>query len=380
MKLTRKERFIYKFIFNEKRVYRHWYSRFLITNVNIDRIRRVISRINHFYDWCKEWQKEGDALSKIAGDALAKGNNYSAYELYQEAAACCHIGQHPYFLDLDQKQEVQEKVRIFYQKSIELLDEAKRPIRIEIPYLQTVIPGYLHRTDQPNQPLIIQVNGMDNLKEIENHYLGIRFVENGFNTFVFDGPGQGEMWNKLKLIKDYEKVVSVIIDWFEKNNQFKINLEKIAIYGMSFGGYLSPRVAAFEKRISCAVGNGGFGYLQIGKKKENPLTINLKRVNPIYIRGLLYMTGYKSINEFTKIWDKLDIKEVPPLDRPFLFIQGGKDRVIPNATLQAKYLMEWAIGEKKLLYYPNGEHCCANYLDEVIPFSIDWLSKYLYEV
>ena len=377
MRLTRKEKFIYRFIFNDKRVYRHWYSRFLISNLSIDRIRRVISRINHFNDWCMEWANEGDLLNKLAEQALTNRNIYSARELYYEAAACCHIGQHPYFLDLNQKQEVQEKVRIFYQKSIELLDKAKRPIRIEIPYLRTIIPGYLHLTARVNQPLIIQVNGMDNLKEIENHYLGAKFVKNGFNTFVFDGPGQGEMWKNLKLIKDYEKIVSTIINWFEKNNEFNINLQKIAIYGMSFGGYLSPRVAAFEKRISCAVANGGFGLLQIGKNRENPLIINPKRVNPIYIRALLYMTGCKNINEFTKKWGKLDIKEVPPLDRPFLFIQGGRDRVIPNAKLQAKYLIDWAIGEKQLLYYPDGEHCCVNYIDEIIPYSIDWLSKHL---
>ena len=42
---------------------------------------------------------------------------------------------------------------------------------------------------------------------------------------------------------------------------------------------------------------------------------------------------------------------------------------------QVECIMDWAIGEKELKYYPDGEHCCANYFDEVIPYSIDWLRK-----
>ncbi len=39
--------------------------------------------------------------------------------------------------------------------------------------------------------------------------------------------------------------------------------------------------------------------------------------------------------------------------------------------------MEWAVGEKELKYYPEGEHVCANYLDETDAYTIDWLKKHL---
>jgi len=39
--------------------------------------------------------------------------------------------------------------------------------------------------------------------------------------------------------------------------------------------------------------------------------------------------------------------------------------------------MDWAIGEKELKSYPKGKHCCGNFLDEVVPYSIDWLRKHL---
>jgi dienelactone hydrolase len=363
-KLSFKEKIFYRFVMNERRVYRHWYSRFLICGVDLDRIQRVISRIKNFYAWCDEWSKEGDALEEKAANALSNGNSYTARQLFHEAAGCFHIGQHIYFIDIKLKNKTQERARENYRKAIELYDEGKRPIRVEIPFRGTKILGYLRLTDQQNRPLIIQINGLDNIKEVENHYQGNRFLEAGFNSFTFDGPGQREMWKSMKMISDYENVVIAIIDWFQENNRYFIDLQRIGTYGMSFGGYLSPRVAAFEKRIACAVGNGGFGYLRN--------STSAKKVNPIWIKDILHVTGYEDIKKI-----EFDIKEAPPLDRPFLFIQGGKDKLIPEPKKQADYIMDWAIGEKELKYYIEGEHCCANFLDEVIPYAIDWIGKHL---
>jgi hypothetical protein len=39
--------------------------------------------------------------------------------------------------------------------------------------------------------------------------------------------------------------------------------------------------------------------------------------------------------------------------------------LIPQGKKHGDYFMEWASGEKELRFYPDGEHVCANYLDEV---------------
>ena len=51
--------------------------------------------------------------------------------------------------------------------------------------------------------------------------------------------------------------------------------------------------------------------------------------------------------------------------------------MVPSPKDQVDYFMDWAVGEKELKWYPLGEHCCANYFDEVIPYSIDWFRKKL---
>jgi dipeptidyl aminopeptidase/acylaminoacyl peptidase len=136
------------------------------------------------------------------------------------------------------------------------------------------------------------------------------------------------------------------------------------VEGGSLGGYLALRAAAYDHRISCAVGNSGGGSFP----RE-------MIANPIFAREMLYMTGLKNLEEVITMLEPLDLKKVPPLDRPLLIIHGGKDNIIP--VEQAHYIMDWAIGEKELKYYPDGEHCCINYKDEMHPYVNDWFRKHL---
>ena len=367
-KLSIKERIVFGFIFNEKRVYQHWYTRFLACGVDLDRIRRVVARIENWYGWCSEWSKEGELLENLAQEALSKGNTYSARCLFHEAAGCFHVGQHFFYIDPNQKNNAQERVRENYKKALGLYEENQKPLRIEIPFREKVLPGYLWIAHQHKRPLIIFINGMDNLKEVENHHWGNLLCSVGFNVYTFDGPGQGEMWKDMKFISDYETVVSAIIDWFNERNNHDIDLERIGTLGFSLGGYLAPRAAAFDTRICCSVGNGGPAHLRDFS--------NEKKVNPILLKGLSYLTGMKTYKESLQKLD-IDIKKAPPMDRPLLIFHSGKDKLIPNGKEHADYFMEWAVGEKELKYYPEGEHVCANYLDEVLPYTIDWFTKHL---
>ncbi|MFW9997427.1 MAG: alpha/beta hydrolase family protein [Candidatus Odinarchaeota archaeon] len=367
-KLSIKEKIFYNLICNEKRVYKHWYRRYLNAGVDLDRIRRVVSRVKSWYDWCSEWSKEGELLENLAEQALAKGNTYSARTFFHGATGCYHIGQHFFYIDPDQKARAEEKLRKNYERAINLYGNTERPIKTEIPFKGTVIPGYLRLASNPEAPLIIFINGMDNLKEVELHHYGSLFNAAGFNTFAFDGPGQGEMWKQMKFIPDYEKAVSTIIDWFENNNKHSIDLDRIGTIGWSLGGYLSPRAAAFDKRITCAIGSGGPAH--------NRGFSNKRKVNPILLKGIPHLVGAENYEKALELF-AIDIKAAPPMDRPLLIFHSGNDRLIPNGKEHADYFMEWAAGEKELKYYPDGTHVCANYLDETDAYMIDWLKNHL---
>jgi dienelactone hydrolase len=367
--LTIKEKIAFKFIFNEKRVYRRWFGRLLSFGIDYGRMQRVIRRVHSWLGWCSEWSHEGDALCVLAEEALAADNRQKACAMFHEAVGCYHTGQHVFFIDRDQKEPAQAKARECYGRYIELLPEAERPIRIEIPFKNAKIPGYLRKAKSPNSPLIIFVNGMDNIKEAEGNAQGLLFWKNGFNHFTFDGPGQGELWQDQKFDgRTYNEAVSAIIDWFCQNRIFNIDLDKIGLVGFSLGGYLAPMAAAKDVRVKCVVGNSGLMY--IGGLE------GLKALNPLWQRGVTYMTGCKDLREARPQFD-WDIEEQPALKVPFLFYHAGHDEVMPSPDLHAHKAMQWALGEKTMRYYEHAEHCTQDYLDEVYPEILDWLHRKL---
>ncbi len=367
-KLTVKEKIFYGLICNEERVYKHWYTRFLVAGVDLDRIRRVVRRIKNWYHWCSEWSKEGEIVANNAQIALDEGNLFLARRLFQEATGCYHIAQHFFYIDPEQKNKALEKVWQNFSKHMELIPTDERPLRIGVPFRGKKIPAYMQIQKQANKPLIILINGMDNLKEIEEYQVSKLLFEAGFNTLFFDGPGQGEMWQDMEFIPDYEKSVNTIIDWLEINYKEKINLKKIGTLGFSLGGYLSPLAAGYDKRISCAIGVGGPATSAL-LPSENMLV-------PIIKRGFMYITKTNTYKE-AKIKFNCDIKKVPPMDRPLLIVHSGADVLIPDGQKHLNYFIDWAIGEKEAKFYPDGEHICANYLDELFPYVVDWFMKKL---
>lgn len=367
-RLTLKERVFYGVICSERRVYEHWYTRFLLAGVDLERIRRVVRRTRSWYCWCEEWSKEGNALSAMAEEAIRSENEVTARRLLHEAAGCYHVGQHFFYIDPDQKAKALEKIWELYPRAISLYREEVRPIRIDVPFRHASIPGYLKLQKEAGRPLVICINGMDNLKEIEQHTISEMLLRAGFNTLTFDGPGQGEMWGAMKMIPDYEKAVTALIDWLEADNRFGIDLSRIGALGFSMGGYFAPAAAAHDRRITCAVGNGGPARLC-----DLPPQ---KKANPLFLSLFPHAVGTDTYDEALSRLG-FDITKAPALDRPLLIFHSGNDRLIPQGRQHAEAFMSWARGEKELRFYDDGEHVCANYLDEVLPYTVDWLKRQL---
>lgn len=73
------------------------------------------------------------------------------------------------------------------------------------------------------------------------------FQEKGYDVYLFEGPGQGGVLREQNIKFDFawEHPVKAILDYFHLND--------VTIIGASLGGYLAPRAAAFEKRITKVV-------------------------------------------------------------------------------------------------------------------------------
>jgi 2,6-dihydroxypseudooxynicotine hydrolase len=69
-------------------------------------------------------------------------------------------------------------------------------------YENTSLPAYLRLPDgEGPHPCVILVCGLDSVKEQELHWEE-ELVHRGIATLSFDGPGQGEMWFRMKTRAD----------------------------------------------------------------------------------------------------------------------------------------------------------------------------------
>jgi dienelactone hydrolase len=82
-------------------------------------------------------------------------------------------------------------------------------------------------------------------------------VRRGYHCLLFDGPGRGRnlIRDGLRLRPNWETVVHSVIDYALARPE--VDAKRIVLAGWSFGGFLAPRAAAFEKRIAALIADPG---------------------------------------------------------------------------------------------------------------------------
>lgn len=209
--------------------------------------------------WYAEWIKTAKRLEKAAGRFLKEGNKVSAGEAYFRASNYYRTAE--FFLHTNPEDprilKTWGKSRDCFIKAARLSDHPIKPV--EIPFEGTTLPGYLCLVDDTGgkRPLLIIHSGFDGTAE-ELYFEVARFaIKRGYNCLLFEGPGQGRVIREQKIHfrPNWETVVTPVVDFALKLPE--VNHDKIALMGISMGGYLAPRAAAFEHRIKACIANGG---------------------------------------------------------------------------------------------------------------------------
>lgn len=211
-----------------------------------------------FESWYSEWYATASRVQAIADDVLSKGHDVSAREAYLRASNYYRSAE--FYLHGNPSdpriRETANKSRYCFRKAIELLPSYIEPV--EIPYENTTLPAYFYSVDGsaiPRPTIIIQT-GYDGTQE-ELYYEAIAANERGYNALTFEGPGQGSVIREqgLPFRADWENVIIPVVDYLISRPDVKT--DRIALYGISLGGYFTPRAAAFEHRIAALIANGG---------------------------------------------------------------------------------------------------------------------------
>src|ERR687883_2137983 len=242
-----------------------------------------------FESWHKEWLNTAQRIHKYADNSLAAGHKVSAREAYLRASNYYRTAE---FLLMDPEdpriQITWANSKECFRKATELFSPQVKVEPIEIPYEQTTLPGYFYSSNNTTSsskqklPTLIAHGGFDSTLEELYTAAAAPALQRGYNCLTFEGPGQGGVIRKQKIPfrYDWEKVVSPVVDYALSRTQ-DVDPKHIALMGISMGGYLAARAAAFEHRIAaCILYNGVFdGYEALASSLPKSLLIAIEKGN-----------------------------------------------------------------------------------------------------
>ena len=245
-------------------------------------------RADDEYSWTREFAATAARVQKMAEDGEKAGHPLGAGEAWLRASAYYRAALHrhpdpaaPEIRDLAAREVAA------YQRAASLLHFPMEIVKI--PYENTTLPGYFFRaaSARGKAPLLIVHQGRDAWAE-DCTYVAQEANARGWHCLLVDGPGMGKTLRLqgLAFRPDWEKVITPVVDFAIK--QPGVDAGRMALIGISMGGALAPRAAAYEHRLKLLVANPGVlewsrvvtGYIEdhipqaAGMAEKDPATFN----------------------------------------------------------------------------------------------------------
>lgn len=352
-------------------------------NGDLHEIQSAASRIIGIPSWVRE-------ISSLAEKAEAEDRKEQAASYYRMAEF--------FLFDGDQSKET------FFKKSRQLFYEAKASYfdseRVKhgvVSWKNAKLPVLMatHQTDI-NKGSIVLHGGYDSLLE-ELFYMVLYFSEQGYDVYAFEGPGQGQVIREQKVpfLPEWESPVAAVLDHY--------NLTDVTLIGLSLGGMLAPRAAAFEKRIKRVVAWGVLPdffdvFIQMLPEKDRKLVLLLlsmqeKELTNNYVSRLIdgkpllqwaFSHGQNCIGRDNpydlltqlKKYTFLDVAE--KIDQDFLQVGARYDHFVPENF--SRKVLDALTNAKSVTYRifteqeSAGDHCCVGNTKLVLDTIILWLA------
>jgi 2,6-dihydroxypseudooxynicotine hydrolase len=233
--------------------------------------------------------------------------------------------------------------------------------RVSIKYENKILYGVLRKASGAKCPVLIMAPGLDSTKE-ELHAYETPFLDRGIAILAIDGPGQGEAEYEIPICGDYERAATAVVDWIQTRKD--LNADKIAIWGVSLGGYYSPRAAAFEKRLkACIALSGPFEWDKIWD--------GLPELTRETFRVRSHSQNEKEAMEKAKTLTMAQAAK--NITCPIFIVTGRQDRLVPAS--HAEQLARSVSGPSRLLIVEDGGHNANNRPYRYRSQTADWLAQ-----
>ncbi|WDF83283.1 alpha/beta fold hydrolase [Lacticaseibacillus pabuli] len=210
-----------------------------------------------FESWYTQWHALADRLVARAAKFEQSKQMLSASQNYLKASNYYRSAE--FFLhgnpDDPRMLATWQRSRDTFQQGMVLSKQSCEVVAI--PYEDTTMPGYFYKVDDKPRPTMLVHGGYDSTGEELYFQVAYDALAHGYNVLTFEGPGQGAMIREqhLGFRADWEVVVSAAVDYLE--TRADVLADKIVLIGISFGGLLAPRAAAFEHRLAGVVADDG---------------------------------------------------------------------------------------------------------------------------
>ncbi|MFB5191913.1 alpha/beta hydrolase [Alicyclobacillus fastidiosus] len=321
-----------------------FWERWLVHGIDPIDLSEIRPRLINLDDWVENWSHAANKKARLAEELKRKGSLVDAEFTYRTAGLYYNLAQWIF------PDRCQEKERLFSLCNSNF-DKADQLSIIETMYpsLEIDHKKCTGRARTPKNPkgCIIIINPIDSSKE-ELFLYERDFLDSGYATISFDGPGQGETFVRQGL-KATQSNWEYFIDRVIEHTATFFPTVPLFLFGTSLG-------ASWVVYGSC------------NRKIEKALA-----VSPAFARKQIKMPDY-----FTGRMDCVlgDGKEpVPDFEQlnyrsPIFLVHGRRDAMVQSSDIYRLYGM--LPDGKRLIEYQEEMHCCNNKLSEIRQLATQW--------
>jgi 2,6-dihydroxypseudooxynicotine hydrolase len=339
----------------------HWAPRFIANGTDYSDFRATMARITRWDDWCREWGRSASGYEALALAAEQDGLLGTAGGAWRRAALCWHWGKFVFSDHPSEQRAAHERAVSCFRRGAGTLSPPAE--LVAIPYGEVSLAGYLRvPLGLARPPVVIMIPGLDSVKE-ELQATAEYLLFRGLAVLAIDGPGQGESEYHLVIEPAYERVTTAAVDFLRARPD--VDAERLAVFGVSLGGYYAARSVAYEPRLRAGVGLCGPYRFDLDWDSLPPQTRATFQLR----------SGAATDVEARERAGALTLeKAAERITRPLLVVHGGKDRLIP--PYHAERLAQEAPGAE-LVMDPDGNHGLTNHAYESRSRIADWLAAQL---
>jgi hypothetical protein len=277
-----------------------------------------------------------------------------------------------------------------------------RFVRLQVPYEDGALPGYLLRPDASGaaRPTLVVTNGSDGSLPGLLGYGAAEAIDRGWNAFLFDGPGQQSMLfeHGVPFRYDWEAVLTPVIDFLVARPD--VDSSALTGYGISQGGYWITRAVAFEHRMVAAVADPGvtdvsagwtahlppalLDLLNSGQKDvfNSAITKAQGSADPDAVRTLAFRgKPYGKTDPFDLFTEvrRYQVRDVVgQITTPLLILDPDNEQFFPG---QPRQLYDLLPGEKEIIGFTQAQganfHCQPTGRRLTHTQMLDWLADHL---